>query len=99
MQYNISPETIIKNKLGEPIVVPTNLADLVTGSQDTSFAHSNNYSMAATGVCFTKEYQGLLPEMCENLYAGRKKTKKSMLNYKAMHEEILAELHHRGIDI
>lgn len=85
--------------MNEPVIVPTNLADLVSAKFDTSFAHNNNYSMAATGVCFTREKWGLLPEMCHNLYAGRKQTKKKMLQYKAMHEEILAELHHRGIDV
>lgn len=99
MQLNLSPETIVKNKLGEPVVVPTNLADLVAGTQDTSFAHNHDYSMAATGVCFVRDHQGLLPNMCESLYAGRKKTKSQSLKYKAMHEEIVAELHHRGVDV
>lgn len=99
MQLNLSPETIVKNKLGEPVVVPTNLADLVAGTQDTSFAHNHDYSMAATGVCFVRDHQGLLPQQCESLYSGRKKTKSQSLKYKAMHEEIVAELHHRGVDI
>lgn len=85
--------------MNEPVVVPTNLADLVSGKFDTNFAHENNYSMAATGVCFTREKWGLLPEMCHNLYAGRKQTKKQALKYKAMMEDIIAELHHRGVEI
>ena len=99
MQYNISPETIIKNKINEPVVVPVELSGLVAGTQDVSFAHNNNYSMAATGVCFTRDKWGLLPDMCNSMYKGRKTTKKKMLQYKAMHEDIITELHQRGIEV
>lgn len=99
MGYNISPETIVKNSAGEPIIVPVDLNSLIHKKQDTSFAHEANLSMAATGVCFKRDKQGLLPMLAEGLYADRKKRKKSMLHYKSEHEKIVIELRKRGIKV
>lgn len=99
MEFNISPETLLRDKLGNPIVYPVDLEHLIAGTQNMSFAHENNYSVAATGVCFSREKQGVIPNLCETLYADRKQTKKRMLSMKNEHEKIVEELRHRGVEI
>lgn len=99
MGYNISPETIIKNDNGDPVVLPVDLNSLIYKKQDTSFAKQHDYSMAATGVCFKRDKQGLLPFLVDGLYADRKATKKRMLHYKSQHEMIVEELRQRGIKV
>lgn len=99
MEYNISPETLLRDKLGNPIVYPVDLEHLIAGTQDMSFAHENNYSVAATGVCFSKEKQGVIPSQCETLYADRKTIKRRALQMKNEHEKIIEELRHRGVEI
>ncbi len=98
MQYNISPETLLKDKNGNPIIMSVDLDSLINKTQDMSFAHENNYSVAATGVCFSKEKQGLIPELCTTLYADRKKVKRGMLSSKSEHEQIVEELRKRGVE-
>lgn len=99
MEYNISPETLLKDKSGNSIVYPVDLEALIAKTQDMSFAKQNNYSVAATGVCFSKEKQGVIPKLCEDFYANRKATKKKFLLYKNEHEKIVEELRKRGIEV
>ena len=98
-QYNASPETICKDKLGNPIVYPVDLDSLVAGTQDMSFAKEHDYSVAATGVCFKRDKQGIVPKLCESLYAQRKQIKRRYLGMKNEHEKIVEELRHRGIEV
>ena len=79
MQYNISPETILRNPDGSAVKMELNLDKLVHKTEDTDFAHKNNISVAASGVCFTKERWGIIPQFCHNLYADRKANKKKYL--------------------
>ena len=95
----MSPETLIKDKLGNPVIYPVDLDALVNKTQDMSFAYENNYSVAASGVCFSKQKQGILPFLSESLYARRKQTKRRMLSIKNEHEKIVEELRKRGIEL
>ena len=99
MEFNISPETIIRDKNGEAINVRINLENLIKGKENTSFAHQHNYSMASSGYCFSKHHQGVIPHLCETFYAERKANKKKMLHYQAEHEKIVIELRKRGVKI
>ena len=99
MQINGSIETIAKDKQHNPIICPVDLDDLVKGTADTSFAHDHDYSMAATGVCFSREKQGVIPKLCEQFYADRKQTKRKFLSIKNEHEKIVEELRRRGINV
>ena len=99
MEYNISSDTLIKDKLGNPIIYPVDLESLINKTQDMSFAKQHDYSVAATGVCFSKKKQGVIPRLCEEFYANRKATKKKMLFVKNEHEKIVEELRKRGIEV
>lgn len=99
MEYNISSDTLIKDKLGNPIIYPVDLDALINKTQDMSFAKQHDYSVAATGVCFSKQKQGVIPRLCEEFYANRKATKKKMLFVKNEHEKIVEELRKRGVEV
>lgn len=85
--------------MGNALVYPVDLEHLIAGTQDMSFAHKNDYSVAATGVCFTREKEGILSYLCRTLYSDRKATKKRMLSMKNEHEKVVEELRHRGIEV
>ena len=99
MEYNISSDTLIKDKLGNPVIYPVDLESLINKTQDMSFAKQHDYSVAATGVCFSKKKQGVIPRLCEEFYANRKATKKKMLFVKNEHEKIVEELRKRGVEV
>ena len=97
MQYNISPETILRNPDGSAVKMELNLDKLVHKTEDTDFAHKNNISVAASGVCFTKERWGIIPQFCHNLYADRKANKKKYLKSAATLERVNEQLRKRGL--
>lgn len=97
MQYNISPETILRNKDGSAVKLDYNLDKLVHKTEDTSFAHKHDISVAASGVGFTKEKWGIIPQFCHNLYADRKANKKKYLANKSKLEQVHEEMRKRGL--
>lgn len=99
MEMNIGNDTLIRDKLGNPVIYPVDLDALVNKTQDMSFAYENNYSVAASGVCFTKEKEGILSRLCNRFYSNRKDTKKKMLQIKNEHEKIVEELRKRGVEV
>lgn len=96
MQYNVSPDTIIKDNTGKTLKVKYDIDKLIKKEEDTSFAHTHNYSISSSGVAFRKDKEGILPYLCEHLYSSRKANKKLMLKYKSEHEKIVEELRKRG---
>lgn len=97
MQYNISPETKVKNPAyfrtslspdsvlrmvrGEPAKTFTDPADYLRG------AKQDDYSIAANGVAFRKDKKGFLPTLMERMYEERKMYKKKMLECKRQLKE------------
>ena len=73
MQYNISPETLTDEKIS------CTVDKLLDKEVDTEYAKRRNLSMTANGWCYSKEYQGFMPELMETMYANRSKFKKQML--------------------
>ena len=74
-QFNISPETLIDEKL------EVTVDDLITKTVDTSRAHDLNCALTATGSMYRKDEQGVFPHLMEWLYNQRKTTKNQMLDY------------------
>lgn len=97
MQYNISPDTVVKAGDGKNLKTRYNVDKLINGIENTEFAKRNGYSVAASGVAFRKDKQGIIPFLCETFYVDRKKNKKTFLRYKSEHEKIVDELRNRGI--
>lgn len=77
VQYNMSPETL-RNEPGHP-------NDVDYWLNEKHRANSQN-CIAANGVAFTKEYQGILPEIIVRYYDERKSVKKKMLADKQKYE-------------
>lgn len=86
MMYNMSPETLMNIRLDG--ITPESI---INGLADLSYAKKNNVSVAANGWCFSREKKGFLPELMENLYDSRKKTKKQMISVEKQYEETNSE--------
>ena len=80
MQYNISPETIVREGYGSTRGF-VGVDDIlhVEEIEHIEEAKEKDLCIAANGVCFTKEFQGFLPELMEKMYADRKMYKKKMI--------------------
>lgn len=97
IQYNISPETIARDKLGTPIKLDVLIDDLVHKRADTSEAHNRDYALTASGICFRRDERGVIPTLMEYFYGERKADKKKMLKAQSEHEKIVAVLRERGV--
>ncbi len=80
MQYNISPETIVREGYGSTRGF-VGVDDIlhVEEIEHIEEAKEKDLCIAANGVCFTKDFQGFLPELMEKMYADRKMYKKKMI--------------------
>jgi DNA polymerase elongation subunit (family B) len=76
MQYNISPETLLRNNRGDAIKVQTNVDDLLEGIFPEV---PDGYGLAANGCFFSKDHQGFLPEIMERMYNDRVVYKDKMI--------------------
>ena len=70
VQWNMSPETILKGDIQPSVTVDRCLNGLV---------NDTDKSMAATGQFFSKQKQGFMPKIIEEMYDERSAIKKKML--------------------
>ena len=77
VQYNMSPETIVKHKK-----VRNLNPEVILNDSDTNkcWAPSSDLSIAANGVCFKNDKQGILPAIVEEIYNQRVAIKQLMLD-------------------
>jgi DNA polymerase elongation subunit (family B) len=80
MQYNISPETLLDGR------ETVNVDYLLDQKFDTSHLHAQDICMTANGVCYSKEKQGFMPALMEEMYKNRSKFKKQMLKVQQEYE-------------
>jgi len=73
VQWNMSPETIMKGNVEPGITVDRMLA---------GYTNTKDMSMAATGQYFSNEKQGFMPKIIEEMYAERTVIKKRMIESK-----------------
>lgn len=83
VQYNMSPETL-RNE-------PGHMSGVDYWLNRTTKVESE-YCVAANGSTYTKEFQGILPEIIVNYYDERKAVKKKMLADKQKYQENKNEL-------
>lgn len=76
MEFNMSPETIIDGR------IPVTIDSLLDKKEDLSFLKEQNITMAANGICFRKDKQGVLPKLMHQYYDNRLVAKKQMLEKK-----------------
>jgi DNA polymerase elongation subunit (family B) len=85
MQYNISPETLVgmhSIDKSEKYFAGSMVESMLTQSTDTAFLKEKNLTMAPNGSLYTREKQGFLPEMMQNIYSDRVKFKELMIETK-----------------
>jgi len=82
MQYNLSPETMIPNNAKD-----IGMSKLLGKDIDLDDLKDKNYCMTANGYCFSREKQGIFPEIVEKLFDDRKKYKKLMLEAQSQYEK------------
>ena len=82
MQYNISPETLKgiykrarKDNTGHNVMVET----MLNKEDDLSFLEEQNLTMTPNGALYTRDKQGFLPRLMEEMYTNRVKYKKQMI--------------------
>jgi DNA polymerase elongation subunit (family B) len=83
MQYNISPETIVSERL------PAITVDALISGKDPAMEQflamkkEEGLCVAANGTVYRKDVRGFLAELMETMYEQRKQFKKQMLEAKA----------------
>ena len=82
MQYNLSPETQVIQATKD-----TTVDRLMKKEYNLQDLKDNNYCMAANGYSYTREKQGLFPEIVQKLFDDRQRYKKLMLAAQAKYEE------------
>ena len=78
MQYNISPETLIRREMQYP-----SIDSILKGELELL----GDYAHAANGTLYSKQHRGFLPALMENIYNDRVKFKQKMIEAKKQLEE------------
>ena len=90
MQFNISPETLLEEKIKNVSV------DKIIHKQ-VNFGNLENKCVTANGCLYDKTKRGIFPELVEKIFNDRQIFKKKMLNEEKNLEEIENEMRGRGI--
>ena len=83
VQQNISPENLYKDYTYRFKQGP----DYYLHEHDRSKAVCEDYAVCASGVPFTKNKQGIIPELIVDYYAERKTIKRKMLDTQSLYEQ------------
>ena len=81
MQYNMSPETIVPGFKYDVKV------DDLLDRYKLDKLKEKNYAMASNGTCYTREKQGLFPEIVQKFFNDRLKYKKLMQEAQKKYQE------------
>ena len=76
MQYNISPEKLVRGHRED-----VNVERLLNKECDLSYCKQTNTTVAPNGVLFSRDKQGMFPELMETFYEERKEWKGKMIGY------------------
>jgi DNA polymerase elongation subunit (family B) len=90
VQFNMSPETIVNEE--REFYKPKDFLE-----NENLKNRKPQYAMAANGVYFRKDQQGVLPALIEEVYAERVAIKNNMLSLQNQLEHIEDELKRRGL--
>lgn len=79
VQYNMSPETIVNG------AIPGVNVESILDGQD--FILEDDYAVAASGLQFRKDHQGVIPKIIKQYYDERRSIKNRMLDAKREYEK------------
>jgi DNA polymerase elongation subunit (family B) len=65
MQYNMSPETLITDY---PYLYDVSISKLLESKEDLSELEDRDYCMTSNGRCFSRDKQGVFPEIVQKLF-------------------------------
>lgn len=99
MEFNISPEKILRNADGSLVRINTTVDDMINRQVEFPFLKEYNITMTGSGYCFKRDSQGFMPALAEHYYAERKRVKKSMLKHQALLEDVHREMKKRGMTV
>ena len=91
MQYNMSPETIVSNYTYDVKV------DDLLERYKLDKLKEKNYAMAANGTCYSREKQGLFPEIVQKFFNDRLKYKKLMQESQRKYQETGAKVYQNEV--
>lgn len=83
MQYNISPETLLRDNRGAAEKIQVTVDELLEGYVPEV---PDGYGLAANGCFFSKARQGFLPEIMERMYNDRVVYKEKMIEAQKKYE-------------
>tara|TARA_Y100001936_G_C16090095_1_gene685320 strand:+ start:61 stop:2574 length:2514 start_codon:yes stop_codon:yes gene_type:complete len=83
-QYNISPETLIKEKIHSDDV---DVVSLLNKKINTSYLKNKSATITPNGQHFTNKFQGFLPQLMKSMYDERVVFKKKMLEEQQVLED------------
>ena len=86
MQYNISPETFVRD-VGFKPTIDDIIEGLYNDSDLKDFMNKHNVTACGSGAMYTKNTQGFLPKLMENMYNDRVVWKKRMIKAKKAYEK------------
>jgi DNA polymerase elongation subunit (family B) len=86
MQYNISPETFLRD-IGFKPSADDIIEGLYNDKDIKDFMEKHNATVCGSGAIYTKDYQGFLPKLMENMYNDRVVWKKRMIKAKQEYEK------------
>lgn len=82
MQYNQSPETLVQDDVKD-----TTVRGLLDKKYNLSDLKEKDYCMTANGYCYTRDKQGLFPEIVQKFFDDRQRYKKLMIAAQKEYEE------------
>ena len=91
MQYNMSPETIVPGFQYEVKV------DDLLDRYKLDRLKEKNYAMAANGTCYTREKQGLFPEIVQKFFNDRLRYKRLMQDSQRKFQETGAKVYENEV--
>ncbi len=93
MQYNISPEKMLKGNRQDVTV-----DRMLNKECDLSYCKQTNTTVAPNGVLFSRDKQGMFPELMETFYEERKKWKGKMIEYQKEKERTTDTVRRKQLD-
>ena len=90
---NLSPETL------KGVIPDVNVDALLSGKTLVDYGITDDVTLAANGVMFSKDKLGIVPKLVDTVLVGRRVAKNEMLRLKQLYVDIEAEANRRGIEL
>jgi DNA polymerase elongation subunit (family B) len=86
MQYNISPETYVRD-IGQRPTADEIIGGLYNNENIRDYMNKHNVTVCGSGAMYTKDFQGFLPKLMETMYNDRVTWKTRMIKAQQKYEK------------